>query len=175
MRSEIDSYKFLIMHHLLMMANRLQKMDGDACDWSARPAAPSARQVSAHALAWLICDRYHIVEPDALKHPPVPESPGEIAALADAMRAEWSQWEAMLDNLTVESLTEERWQLNYQEGEPLSVRWFIDHSIQNLIYKSGQLATNYFALGFDGEAPYSAPMPRLFYAQIHEAAARDAS
>jgi hypothetical protein len=54
---------------------------------------------------------------------------------------------------------------------PMLVRVFVGHIVQNSIYKHGQLATLYFALGLDGDAPYDAPFPNPIYAKLHEAKA----
>ena len=51
----------------------------------------------------------------------------------------------------------------------MSVKGFVGHITQHCIYKNGQLATLYFALGLDGDAPYDAPFPNTFYAPLHEA------
>ena len=46
------------------------------------------------------------------------------------------------------------------------MRGFVDHMIQNAIYKRGQFATLYFALGMDGIEPYDAPWPNPIYAEV---------
>jgi hypothetical protein len=46
--------------------------------------------------------------------------------------------------------------------------------IQNCIYKNGQLATIYFALGLDGTEPYEAPFPNPIYEQAWAALAERA-
>ena len=45
------------------------------------------------------------------------------------------------------------------------MRGFVCHMIQNTIYKHGQFATIYFALGLDGTEPYNAPFPNPIYEQ----------
>ena len=48
----------------------------------------------------------------------------------------------------------------------MNVRGFIAHMIQNVIYKHGQFATIFFALGMDGDGPYTAPFPNPIYKEL---------
>ena len=72
----------------------------------------------------------------------------------------------MILAFTPEELDAPRSQFNEY---PMTVREFIGHMIQNCIYKNGQFATIYFALGLDGDAPYDAPWPNPIYAKLREA------
>jgi hypothetical protein len=162
--NENEAYAWLLCHHLNGISYRLRRMTPEHADWTPDPAAPTARIVAVHAWQWLICDRHHIAEPDATRHPVVPEPPEDLTELCDAIDAENERWLDLLLSLTAERLAEKRHQFN-REGH-LSVRWFVCHMIQNAIYKHGQLASQYFALGYDGTEPYTAPFPNAIYDQL---------
>jgi len=162
---EAQTMCWILRMHVRAMPARLRQIPEDKWDWTFALPAPTPRILAAHAWQWLICDRQHIEEPDALKHAPVPEPPVQPSAMCDVLDAEISRWEALLPRLTSEDLDAPRRQFN---GYPMSVRTFIGHIVQNSIYKSGQLATIYYALGLDGVAPYDAPFPNPIYAQLHE-------
>ena len=68
-----------------------------------------------------------------------------ITGVATAQPEEPDRWEALIRSLTPEQLDEPRRQFNgdYEVG----VRGFVCHMIQNCIYKHGQFATLFFALG----------------------------
>lgn len=129
-------------------------------------AAPTARILAAHAWQGLICDRYHIEEPDTLLHPRIPDPPREPQAMAEALKEETVLWERMILALTPEELAAPRRQFN---NSPMTVRDFVCHMIQNCIYKNGQFATLYFALGLDGAEPYDCPFPNPLYESLHQA------
>ena len=81
------------------------------------------------------------------------------------LQAEVDTWKEMTLAMTLEYLAELRSQFGIFE---MNVRGFVCHMIQNCIYKHGQFATLYFALGLDGDAPYDAPFPNPIYAELHE-------
>ena len=157
---------WILCMHLRHMTERLREIPEDKWDWTFAPPAPTPRILASHTLHWLVCDRQHIEEPDAAKHPLVPDPPAEPSALCDALDAETDRWEELLRRLTPEEMEEPRSQFNEY---PMPVRGFVGHIVQNSIYKHGQLATLYFALGMDGDAPYDAPFPNPIYATLHEA------
>lgn len=163
--NENEAYAGLLLPHLRGMTQRLRAMPADEWDWTPSPAAPTARILATHALQWLICDRQHIAEPDALLHPAVPEAPADPVAMCDALSAETDNWEKLILGLTPERLDEPRKQFN---GYQMNVRQFICHMIQNSIYKHGQFSTLFFALGHDGTAPYDAPFPNPIYAELYK-------
>ena len=165
MNEENHAYENLLCGHLLGMVRRLREIPADQFDFSFAPPAPTPRILAVHAWQWLICDRYHIAEPDAAKHPPVPEPPGDQAALCDALAEETENWRALIRSLTPEQFSEMRHQFN-EPNAPMTVRDFVCHMIQNCIYKHGQLATIYFALGLDGTQPYTAPFPNPIYQEV---------
>ena len=66
-------------------------------------------------------------------------------------------------SLTPEQMDAPRSQFN---AFGMNVRGFVLHIIQNTIYKHGQFATLYFALGLDGTEPYDAPFPNPIYARL---------
>jgi hypothetical protein len=161
--SETEAYAGLLIPHLRAMTDSLRKLDADQWDWTPDVAAPTARILAAHAWQWLICDRRHIAEPDALKHLDIPDPPKDPQAMCDALSEETDRWEKMILGFTPEELDAPRSQFN---SYPRTVRNFICHVIQNSIYKNGQFATLFFALGHDGTAPYAAPLPNPIYAEL---------
>lgn len=166
MNPENEAYVSLLCGHLGQMVRRLRQIPADRWDWTFAPPAPTPRILATHAWQWLICDRQHIAEPDACRHPRVPDPPADPSALCDALQEETDRWHSLLMSLTLEQLDEPRRQFNEYE---MPVRGFVCHMIQNCIYKHGQLATIYFALGLDGEEPYDAPFPNPIYEMLHEA------
>lgn len=166
LQNENQAYANLLCGHLQGMVYRLRQLTPAQWDWTPAPPAPTARFLATHAWQWLICDRRHIAEPDARKHPPVPDPPAAPAALCDALAEETERWRALILGLTPEQFGQERHQFNDYE---MNVRDFVCHMIQNCIYKHGQFATLYFALGLDGDAPYDAPWPNPIYQALHEA------
>ncbi len=167
--NENEAYAALLYHHLLGFAHRLREVPPERWEWQIEPAAPSPRILAEHAWQWLVCDRQHIYEPDALKHSDVPEPPADQQAMCDRLMEEAETWKEMILKLTPEQLDEPRRQFNHS-GAELNVRWFLFHMIQNTIYKHGQFATIYFALGLDGTEPYTAPFPNPIYAEVRQMA-----
>lgn len=165
MTQETQTMLWMLRMHVRGMTAWLRQIPEDKWDWAFAPPSPTPRILASHAWQWLICDRQHIEEPDALKHGRVPEPPLQPDAMCDALDAEMSRWEALLPRLTPEDLDAPRRQFNKY---PLSVRTFIAHIVQNSIYKNGQLATIYYALGLDGDAPYNAPFPNPIYEDVHK-------
>ena len=159
-QTENEAYANMLCGHLGEFAWRLSQLPQDKWDWTPDPAAPTARILAAHAWQWLQCDRQHILEPDASKHTRIPEPPLDPQEMCDALEQETEQWRSLILGLTPEQLSEERVQFCY---DPLNVRAFLCHMIQNSIYKNGQFATLYFALGLDGTEPYQAPFPNPIY------------
>jgi hypothetical protein len=158
-----DMVARLLIGHLSLMNRRLRQVPVDKWDWTIDQAAPTIRILATHTWQWLICDRQHIMEPDALQHSAVPEPPGDPQLFCDALDAEIENWKALLSSLSAEDLASPRSQFN--QGE-LNVEWFVGHMLQNCIYKHGQFATLYFALGLDGTAPYDAPFPNPIYEEV---------
>lgn len=158
--TEIETYERLLCSHLDRMVARLREWPADRWVWAPAPPAPCARQLAEHALQWLQCDRQHILNADPASHARIPEPPRDPKGLCDALAQETDEWRALIRTMTEERLAEPRSQF---DSPTLSVRWFIYHMIQNTIYKHGQLATLYFALGLDGDDPYAAPLPNPIY------------
>lgn len=162
LHNENEAYVDLLCVHLQSMVRRLRQIPPDKWDWQPEIMAPSARILAQHTWQWLICDRQHIGEPDASRHPRIPDPPDDPDAMCDALAAETENWRAILRSLTPEQLAEPRRQFNDLRWE-LSVRWFVCHMIQNTIYKHGQLSMLYFMLGLDGPEAYAAPFPNPIY------------
>lgn len=165
MTNETEAYEDLLCVHLKGMVYRLRRIPADKFDFAFAPPAPTPRVLAVHAWQWLICDRMHITEPDAAKHPRVPDPPADQAALCDVLAEETETWRALIRSLTPEKLAETRYQFN-EHPYRMTVRGFVCHMIQNCVYKHGQLATIYFALGLDGTEPYTAPFPNDIYAEV---------
>lgn len=162
-KNENEAYVMTLCSHLRGMVRSLRNMSEEHWDWAPHVAAPTARILGTHAFQWLVCDRYHINEPDALKHPDVPEFPRDKEAACALFAEEIDRWQEMILNLTPEEFDAPREQFN--DGA-MNIRGFINHMVQNCIYKNGQLSTLYFALGYDGTAPYDAPFPNPIYAEM---------
>ena len=166
--TENEAYASLLCGHLYDMTERLRILPAELWDWTPAPAAPTARILAAHTWQWLICDRQHIAEPDALKHALIPEPPADPTAMCDVLAEETITWRDLILSLTPAQFDEQRHQFN---SHPRNVRNFVCHMIQNTIYKHGQFATLFFALGLDGTEPYSAPFPNPIYEAIRNEAA----
>jgi len=167
-QKEKQQYADLLCGHLEAFTARLRLLPEDKWDFAVAPPAPTARILAAHAWQWLICDRQHIAEPDALKHPDIPEPPRDPQAMRDALAEETERWRSLILGLTAHQLDTPRKQFN---DYPWTVRGFIGHMVQNVIYKHGQFSTIFFALGLDGAEPYDAPFPNRIYARLRQAGA----
>lgn len=164
MNPETAMNETLLCDHLHGIIYRLRRLAPSHWDFTFAPPAPTPRTLAAHTWQWLICDRHHIEEADAAKHSRIPDPPSDPQALCVALAAETQNWHALLRSLTPERLAEVRYQFNEPRAK-MSVREFVAHALQNTVYKHGQLATIYFALGYDGSEPYSAPLPNPIYTE----------
>jgi hypothetical protein len=162
--TETETYARMLCGHLRQLVARAREIPLDKFDWAIAPPAPTARILVTHAYQWLVCDRQHIETPDASKHPRVPEPPEAQQALCDALSEETARWETLILSLTPGQLDEVRHQFN--NPEDWSIRGILHHMCQNCVYKHGQLSTIYFALGLDGEEPYTAPFPNPIYDEV---------
>lgn len=169
MKTENELYERTLCGHLGQMAHFLKLLPEDKWDWTPDVAAPTPRILAAHAYQWLVCDRYHIENPDVSTHPPVPEPQSDPAAMVAALEEETESWRRLIQNLTPERLDAPVRQFGV--GNEGNVRGFVGHMIQNAIYKNGQLSTLCFALGLDGTEPYDAPFPNPIYAEVRGARA----
>lgn len=167
MSAETELYEELLCGHMSGMVYRLRRIPSERFDETFAPPAPTPRQLAVHAWSWLQSDRAHIEEPDAAKHPRLSEPPESPAALCDALAVETENWRTLLRSLTPEQLDEARFQFN-QPGARMTVRQFVGHILQNNIYKHGQFAALYFAGGYDGTEPYTAPLPNPIYAELFD-------
>lgn len=165
MQTENEAYVELLCRHLADMIQRLRTIPAEQWDWTPAPSAPSPRIIAQHTWNWLVADRQHLQEPNVTQHLPIPDSPTDPEALCEALEAERDYWRETLPALTPEQLAEERFQFGMA---PFGMRTLVTHITQQVIYKHGQLSTLYFALGLDGEAPYTAPYPNDDYARVAE-------
>jgi hypothetical protein len=164
--NESEAYIFLLYGHLLRFIARLREIPPDRWEWQPALSAPSPRILATHAWQWLVCDRQHITEPDATRHSRVPDAPPEQQALCDLLEEEAEWWRGLLQRLTREEFLQPRWRWNW--SGPVNLRWLVCHMTGNVIYKHGQLATLYFALGLDGREPYVPPLPNDLYDQLED-------
>ncbi|MCW3058404.1 MAG: hypothetical protein JWQ02_225 [Capsulimonas sp.] len=164
-QNENEAYVSILCGHLHTMTERLRLLPADLWDWTPDVAAPTARILASHTWQWLICDRQHILEPDALRHDLIPDPPADPAAMCDELAEETARWKTLLLSLTPEQFDSPRCQFDYPG---LNVRWFVSHMIQNSIYKHGQFTTLFFALGLDGKEPYDAPFPNPIYQELRD-------
>jgi hypothetical protein len=167
LKNENEAYAGILCGHLRQMVYHLRRLPEDKWDWTPDVAAPTARILATHACQWLMCDRQHINEPDTSKHEDVYEPSGDAKELCDALEAETNRWQDMILAFTPDQLAEERYQFGIPQAK-MNIRGFICHMVQNCIYKNGQLATLYFALGLDGTDPYEAPFPNPIYAEMRQ-------
>lgn len=160
--TELEADANILLGHLRNMIRCLRQLPEDKWDWTFAPPAPTPRILAVHAMQWLQCDRQHITNPDHSTHRPVPEPPTDPASICDAMEAEAKEWEKLLKGMTPADLERKSCQFGH-EPAAMNGRGFVAHMIQNVIYKNGQFATIYFALGLDGDEPYDAPFPNPIY------------
>jgi hypothetical protein len=165
LQSDLEAEASILLGHLRGMAQSLRKLTLEQWDWTFAPPAPTPRILAIHALAWLQCDRQHINNPDVSTHRPVPDPPVEPEEICLAMEEEADNWEALLKSLTPEDLDRPSPQFGRPESSA-NVRWLIAHMVQNVIYKHGEFATIFFALGLDGTEPYDAPFPNPIYKEF---------
>ncbi len=167
MTPETEAYAGLLCSHLQAMTTRLRLLTPEQWDWTPVPSAPTARQLASHTWQWLVCDRQHITETDVHRHPLVPDVPREPMAVCELLEEEAACWKSLI--LGLQPWQMDAWRRQFNRA-PITVRGFVCHVIQNSIYKHGQLATLFFALGLDGTGPYNGPMPNPFYASLAGAA-----
>ncbi|HEY3412533.1 MAG TPA: ankyrin repeat domain-containing protein [Armatimonadota bacterium] len=167
MTSETQVYEHALCEHLDTMVYRMKLIPADKWDWSPAVYVPSARVIARHTWSWLRCDRQHILETDCSRHERIPEL-GAQGELSLALTEETAAWRSLLRGMTAERLAEPRAQFG---TFAVNVRWFVYHMIQHVVYKSGQLAELFFALGLDGLEPYDAPWPNACYDSLARALA----
>lgn len=165
MQNESEVYTRMMCGFVDSMVFWLRKIPDAQWDWTPAVSAPTARQVAAHTLVTLICDRQHVGQPDVLLHPLVPDPPESTAALCEALESEANWWREWLSRQAPESYLQPRKQFGISL---VNVRWIVFHTMQQVVYKTGQLSTLYYALGLDGTEPYEAPQPNTYYLQYRE-------
>ena len=158
--SETDAYATLLHWYVSSFVARLRKLPNDRWEWQITPPAPSGRILAEHTWQCLVCDRQHLREPDVNLHINISAPPLDQQAMCDTLQDEADTWRDLIMSLTPAQLDEPRSQFGVFDT---NVRWFICHMIQNCIYKHGQFATIYFAIGLDGDEPYTCPFPNPLY------------
>lgn len=160
MQNETELYTRMLCGYIDVMTHWLRRIPEEQWDWTPNVSAPTPRQAAEHTWVTLICDRQHLEQPDVSLHPLVPDPPQDPAALCDALQAEAQWWRGWLPLQTAETYLEPRKQFGVAN---VNVRWFVFHTMQQVVYKLGQLSTLYYALGLDGTEPYTAPFPNEYY------------
>ena len=166
--SEYAQYQRLLTDHAGATLRGLRKLKPEHWDWTPNQAAPSSRTIAAHMWQWMACDRQHIEHSDFSQHTLIPEPPSDPVEFCRCLEQEIEFWMQLLGNLSVDDLDSLRLQFGDPECE-MNVRSLIGHMIQNVIYKHGQFSELFYALGYDGNAPYSAPFPNDLYAKSWDA------
>ena len=154
----------ILVEHLRAMTRGLRRISPEHWDWTYSVSAPTMRMIALHTLAWLQCDRQHLTIAEHKLHRLVPEPPSSPKEICDALWAEADKWETLLNSLSAEDLNREGCQFGDPEAK-MTGRGFVVHMVQNVIYKHGQFATIFYALGYDGTGPYEAPFPNDLYLQ----------
>ncbi len=163
--TEPEAYRDLLELHLKKIIARSLAMSEVQWNWSPSPSAPTTAALVEHAWVWLVSDRVQIQDRNENGFCPehLPESKEDLIA---ALEEEAGEWKRMLTSMEPALLDDPLKNFGVQE---IDVRRLVTHMVQNVIYKSGQLSANYFALGLDGTEPYSAPFPRDVLEEIRGA------
>jgi hypothetical protein len=159
LKTECEVYDLLIPRFVALMASCIESYPADKWNWSFNQMTPSARELGEHAFAWLWCDRQQIELPDPADHKPTPTLATQ-AEVANGLAEEGLRWKQLIERLSDEELSSTRF---IWGQETRSVRGFIFHIAQHVIYKFGQLSQLRFAIGLDGSEPYTAPYPNCIY------------
>src|SRR5579885_3362364 len=153
---EAESYDWLLQNHLEKLIVRSKAMSDEQWNWKPSPPSPCAREIVEHACIWLLTDRLQIEAQQDLLTWRAPALPDGREQMIAELEAESARWRKMLTTMDDSVLNEPR----RRHGIfPSTVRFFVQHMVQNVSYKSGQLATLFFAQGLDGAEPFVAPMP----------------
>lgn len=158
--SEIEAYELFIAGYIGSIVRAGRGIPDDKWNWSFSERTPSAREICEHTYMWLFCDRQQMTEPDRAKHLPTADLPKDKESMLQLLHNEACIWQNLVRAMTPDQLNQE---LVPWEGEKRTVRSFFFHMAQNIIYKSGQIRMIHFELGLDGDGPYKAPYPDLYY------------
>lgn len=145
------------------MASWLRKIPDAQWNWTPAVSAPTPRQVAEHTWCTLLGDRQHLEEPDVMRHSLLPDPPHEPATLCGSLEAEAQWWREWLAQQTETTYLAPRKQFGVK---PVNARWIVYHAMQQVVYKMGQLAWLYYALGLDGTEPYQAPSYNELYQRL---------
>ncbi|MBC8142855.1 MAG: hypothetical protein H7Y38_15630 [Armatimonadetes bacterium] len=166
--AEARLYQDYLCGEMSSMIHRLRRISPEHFDKTFALPAPTPRQLAVYAWSWLQFDRAHIEEPDATKHPRLPDPPTEPAALCDALGVEVEKWYWLLLSLTPEQLNEGRLIMNSQQDGEVTVRQLIVNTLRNNVRIHGEFTMLYIAWGYDkpyGNTPHTAQLPNPFYDQ----------
>jgi hypothetical protein len=158
--SELELFEMMTADYVGSIVRAAKAIPDEKWNWSFSPMTPSAREICEHAFVWLWCDRQQLTVADRDLHRPTPDLPGGQEATISLLVGEAEEWRRMVRSLMPEVLSDlgVPW-----PGETRTVRSFLFHAGQHIIYKAGQIWMLYFGLGLDGNAPYSAPYPNNIY------------
>ena len=157
--TEGDVYIQLIPDYAEVIVRVARGLTDEEWEWQWVEYCPSARMVAEHTWMWLRCDRQQIELLDIADHQPMIPPEGRLA-MAETLHQEAEAWRRLIKGLTPERLDETS--LAFGQ-EPRTVRGFIAHMINQVVYKTGQISMIVFALGKDGKEPYTAPNPNEIY------------
>lgn len=160
LRSELEAFELFIVGYVGSMLRAIEAMPEDKWNWSISVRTPSPRELCEHTYMRLACDRQQMTEPDYSKHKPVADLPANRSEMIALLRKEAIIWQQLVRGLKPEDLNNE---LLAWTDCPRTIRSFLFHMAQNVVYKAGQAWTLHFELGLDGEDRYTAPYPDQYY------------
>jgi hypothetical protein len=166
MNKETEHYSWLLESYISQVVDRLNQFSDVQWPWHPSLPVPSAQMLATSALEWMVCDRHHILEPDAQFHEQIPPTPEERAKVIECLKAESKEWIRMLSQIRVEDLDAPRRQFNRLDADHQDVRWMMLHTIDNLVQKLGEITVLSLALGHDGTEPYENKLPRECYERL---------
>jgi hypothetical protein len=164
MYTEYEFYAGQFAYHSEQLVERLRTLPPDRWDWTPLEGAPTPRQIATNAWQWLVSDRQHLTEPDAKKHPRIPDPPHDPDVFCDLLEEECYWWLDAMKNTPPEQMNTG---ISMFGGDVITIRCYLGHMLQNIIYKNGQISVLYFGLGFDGAGPYVPPLPNESYDALH--------
>jgi len=166
MNKETEVYSWLLETYVSKLVDRVNLFSDVQWQWHPSPPVPSAQMLTTSALEWMICDRHHIMEPDAHFHEAIPPTPAERAKVVLSLQAEVKEWVRLLSQIRVEDLDAPRRQFNRLDADNQDVRWMMLHAIDNIVHKLGEITVLSLALGHSGAEPYKNDLPAEAYERL---------
>ena len=166
MNKETELYGWLLEDYIRQMTARLNRFTDEQWVWHPSAPVPSAQTLATNALEWMICDRQHILEPDAQFHEPIPATSASRQEVVTALQAELKEWMRLFTQIRVEDLDAPRRQFNRLDADHQDVRWLMLHAINNIVLRLGEMSTLAHALGHDGTEAHKNLLPAECYARL---------